>query len=217
MKNRKFGRIVFSDFDGTITAEETFIAVMREFGAEEFGRTASEMVVGRITLRQGVRRVLESIPSRRYREVLEYIKDKPLRPGFEELLHFLRRNDILFVIISGGLKGLVETRLGPLMDLVYAYHAADVELSGERFRAVSDYESDVELVAKAQIIRRYDPAEAAAIGDGVTDFKMAEAVKTVFARDSLARHMADLGKPFIPWNDFFDVREKLAALWGLNA
>ncbi|MBN1533107.1 MAG: HAD-IB family phosphatase, partial [Spirochaetes bacterium] len=120
MKNNEtIHRAVFSDFDGTITADETFIGVMREFAPEAFGRAAPEMVTGRITLRDGVRRVLESIPSRRYPEVLEYIKDKPLRPGFEDFLKFLKTHSIPFIIISGGLRGLVETRLGPLLDQVH--------------------------------------------------------------------------------------------------
>ncbi|MBN1531726.1 MAG: 2-hydroxy-3-keto-5-methylthiopentenyl-1-phosphate phosphatase, partial [Spirochaetes bacterium] len=87
---------------------------------------------------------------------------------------------------------------------------------GEFFMPRSEAESDVELVAKAEIIARYAPAEAVAIGDGVTDFKMAGAVDAVFARDGLARHMEKMGRPFIPWEDFFEVRDRLAEMWRLT-
>ena len=66
-------RIVFCDFDGTIADEETFVAVLYHFAP----KLAAELVPGmqqrRITLREGVPPILESIPSARYPEILEWV------------------------------------------------------------------------------------------------------------------------------------------------
>lgn len=97
---------------------------------------------------------METIPSKRYPEVLDYIREKSLCPGFAEFLHFMKGNNIPFIIISGGLK-----RPGDLLGLVHAYHVAAVDPSGEYLRAFSECES--ELVANVQVVGRYAAAESA--------------------------------------------------------
>lgn len=59
-------RIVFCDFDGTITAEETFVAMLDRFTPEVSARILPELYTKRLTLREGVRQMLESIPSSSY-------------------------------------------------------------------------------------------------------------------------------------------------------
>ena len=45
------------------------------------------------------------------------------------------------------------------------------------------------------------------IGDSFTDMKMSQAVDTVFARDLLAKYLDKLGKPYFPYETFYDVTE----------
>ena len=58
-------RIVFCDFDGTITAVETFVAMFKEFAPDVSAAVLPQLYNRQITLRQGVRQILESILSRR--------------------------------------------------------------------------------------------------------------------------------------------------------
>jgi 2-hydroxy-3-keto-5-methylthiopentenyl-1-phosphate phosphatase len=206
-------RIVFCDFDGTIAEEETFVAVLYHFAP----KLAAELVPGmqqrRITLREGVPPILESIPSTRYPEILEFMKGRKIRAGFRELLDFLEEQGVPLVIISSGLRGMVETVLGPLLARVHAVHALEVELDGPFLRPVSPAMSEDELVAKPAIMARYGPAFRVAIGDGVTDFRMAEQADLVFARDRLKALLAERGLPFLPFEDFFAVRDHLMRIW----
>ena len=43
--------IIFSDFDGTITQEETFSLLMREFAPEASSRMIPRLLSGEVTLR----------------------------------------------------------------------------------------------------------------------------------------------------------------------
>ncbi|MBV8887891.1 MAG: hypothetical protein JO235_28380 [Chroococcidiopsidaceae cyanobacterium CP_BM_RX_35] len=45
---------------------------------------------------------------------------------------------------------------------------------------------------------------------------MALHVPLVFARDRLAEYLEQHQTAYIPWNDFFDVRDRLAKLWNGN-
>jgi 2-hydroxy-3-keto-5-methylthiopentenyl-1-phosphate phosphatase len=206
-------RAVFCDFDGTVTSEESFLGMFRRFAPEIYREVGPEMRALRMTIREGVRRIVDSIPTARYPEILEYVRTIPIRPGFTELIDYLDGERVPLIIISGGLRGMVASRLGLLVARIHAIHAPDVDTSGEYLRVFSDFEQGGELMAKAAVIARYAPAESVCIGDGPTDLTMAAASTLVFARDGLARFLDHTGKPYLQWNDFHDVRMSLMTRW----
>jgi 2-hydroxy-3-keto-5-methylthiopentenyl-1-phosphate phosphatase len=210
-------RVVFCDFDGTITAVETFAGMLKEFAPELSAQIMPELYARRLTLRDGVRQMLEAIASDRYAELIAYADDKPLRPGLVELVDFLEGQSIPFAIVSGGVRGMVErvlSRLGteerPLLDRVTDIVAVEVETNGDRLRVPPQrFEGETELIAKVQVMAQYPAEEQIAIGDSVTDINMALKADLVFARDRLIDYLEAEGKPYIPWHDFFDIRDAL--------
>lgn len=214
MKTPKiYKRIVFCDFDGTITAEETFVAMLKHFAAKPYDAMEKRMVEGRVTLRQAVRSLVESIPSSRYPQIIEFVKDKPIRPGFPELLDFLYFHGVPLVVISGGLMGSIAVKLAPFHHRIHAMHAAEVDAEEEFLRVHSSFESNEELVAKARVMKLYPCEQSIVIGDGITDLNSALAADLVFARDGLCRYLAKKNRPFIRWEDFFDVCNHLSKRW----
>jgi 2-hydroxy-3-keto-5-methylthiopentenyl-1-phosphate phosphatase len=206
-------RVVFCDFDGTITVEETFVAVLRKFTPQLSAKLIPEIYARRVTLREGVRKMLESVPSSRYPEILEFTQLQPMRRDFVELLDFLEFQDVPLVVVSGGLRGMVEVVLDSLVNRVHAIHAVDVDTSGTYLKIHSEYEGRTELVAKVQVMSKYPAYQKIAIGDSLTDLNMALQASIVFARDRLAEYLDQQHKNYIPWNSFSDVRDYLAKLW----
>ena len=202
-------RIVFCDFDGTITQAETFVAMLKHFTPELSARLLPEIYAKRMTLRDGVRQFMESIPSARYSEIIEFTRSQPIRAGFSEFLDFLAVEQIPFVVISGGLRGMVEVVLRPFQHRVSAIHAMDVDTRDRYLKVYSHYEAGTELVAKAKIMQEYGATETIAIGDSITDLNLARAAQIVFARSPLSKYLDEERKPYIPWNDFFEVRDHL--------
>ncbi|BAY17679.1 HAD-superfamily hydrolase [Anabaenopsis circularis NIES-21] len=206
-------RIVFCDFDGTITVEETFVAVLKKFAPEVAAQLLPEMYAQRVTLREGVKKILQSIPSAQYGEILEYTRSQLIRPGFSELLDFLDFQGVPLVVVSGGLRGMVEVVLGEIVPRVAAIHAVDLDSSGAYFKVNSDYEGGTELVAKVQVMAEYPADETIAIGDSLTDVNMGLQASIVFARDRLAHYLDQHKKPYILWNNFSDIQAYLQQLW----
>ncbi len=211
---------MFCDFDGTITAEETFVGMLKQFTPELSNQLMPEMYARRLTLREGVRQLLESIPSVRYPEILDYAKPKLIRPGLVELLDFLDTEGVPFVVVSGGLRGMVETVLSQastgipsLLERVAAIYAVDVDTTGEFLQVQSEFEGGTELVSKVKVMAQHPAEEQIAIGDSVTDLEMSLYAPVVFARDRLIQYLDEQNKPYIPWNDFFDIREQLSQRW----
>ncbi|WP_013323771.1 HAD-IB family phosphatase [Gloeothece verrucosa] len=203
--------IVFCDFDGTITAIETFVGMLKTFAPELCAQIMPQLYERKLTLREGVRKILESIPSSVYPDSLTYAQDKPIRAGLPELLDFLDHKKIPFVVISGGVKGMVETVLErhQLLERVLDIWAVEIDTSQEYFQIYSPVEGETELVAKVDVMAKYSAEKTIAIGDSVTDINMALKADLVFARDRLIDYMQSENKPYIPWNDFFDVRDYL--------
>jgi 2-hydroxy-3-keto-5-methylthiopentenyl-1-phosphate phosphatase len=203
-------RIVFCDFDGTITVAETFVAMLKEFAPEVSGRLLPEIYAQRVTLRSGVREMLESIPSQLYPEIVEFTRTQPIRAGFVEFLDFLQVEQIPLVVISGGLQGMVAAVLAPYLDKITAIHAIEVNTTTSYLQVFSRYEGGTELVAKAEIMATYNFEESIAIGDSITDWQMALAASLVFARPSLTQYLDEQNKPYLPWSDFQAIQDHLA-------
>jgi 2-hydroxy-3-keto-5-methylthiopentenyl-1-phosphate phosphatase len=218
MSNQAYKQIVFCDFDGTITVRETFVGMVKQFNPQIAEEIFPQIYAQKITLKDGVKQLLESIPSYLYPEILTYIDQQEIRPGFEELLDFLSSQSIPLVIISGGLKDMVERvlcRKGKnnlsLHTKVKDIHALEIDYSGEYLQVFSPYQSDTELVAKARIMQQYFALKTIAIGDGITDQNMALHADLVFARDQLINYVQKENKSYLPWSDFFDILTYLKA------
>ncbi len=213
-------RVVFCDFDGTITAVETFAGMLKEFAPQLSAELMPQMYTRKLTLREGVRQILSSIPSARYPEIIHYAQSKPVRPGLSQLLDFLDLHHVPFVLVSGGLRGMVEAVLSraatggeSVLERMAAIYAVDVDTTGELLQVISEFEGDTELVAKVQVMAQHPADEQIAIGDSLTDLNMALTAPIVFARDRLLEYLDEYHKPYIPWNDFFDIREQLSQMW----
>jgi 2-hydroxy-3-keto-5-methylthiopentenyl-1-phosphate phosphatase len=206
-------RVVFCDFDGTITAEETFVALLKEFTPALSAELMPPMYARQLTLRQGVRQLLESIPASQYPAILEFSKRQVLRSGLPEFIDFLDANGVPFVVISGGVRGMVETVLGDLKARTAGIHAVDLDVSGEFCRVLAPDEDGTELVAKVKVMSTYDCDQQIAIGDSITDLNMALAAPVVFARDRLAAYLDERGKPYLKWDSFADIQAQLTKLW----
>lgn len=205
--------MVFCDFDGTITRQETFVAMLNQFVPEKMKEFSLRFAKKEVTLREGVRGVVESIPSSQYSQVIDFISDKEIRNGFLEFLTFLGDRKIPFIVISGGLIDSVKKRLAPYKDYIHAIYAAHIDSTGDYLKIYSKFEEDDELVAKVKVMSLYCFKESVAIGDGATDHKMALNSNIVFARKRLAGFLDQKGKKFVSWNDFLDIRDYLAGIW----
>ncbi|HIK31796.1 MAG TPA: HAD-IB family phosphatase [Oscillatoriales cyanobacterium M4454_W2019_049] len=206
-------KLVCCDFDGTITVRETFVAMLKQFAPEKAEEIIPKLYDHQVTLREGVREMLEAIPSAKYPDIIESAKTEEIRPGLVELLDFLDSQDVPFVVVSGGLRGMVETTLGELVDRVKGIHAVDVDTRGEFLQPYSEFEGSTEMVEKVKVVEQYQIENWVAIGDSVTDLNMAIAAPLVFARSRLCEYLDDRNKSYIPYDTFFDVRDRLAELW----
>jgi 2-hydroxy-3-keto-5-methylthiopentenyl-1-phosphate phosphatase len=204
-----YERIVFVDFDGTVTSEETLSGLLMRMSPRGCESVIEDMLSEKVTLAEGLNIIFGNIPSSRENEIEDYISTVPLRPGFEEFLLYCRSVDLPVVILSGGIRQMVEYKIRPLRGLIKDVYSVELDTSGETMRMVAEHGNDKEFMDKPAIMARYDYKEAICIGDGYTDFSMAEISDVVFARDQLAAHMDEVGASYYRWEDYFDIIDVL--------
>lgn len=214
----KFSRVVFCDFDGTITTEDTFVSVLEKFTPEVSAKLLPIIFDRKMTLKEGIKQTIGSIPAIDYPEIIDYIARHPVRSGLREFADWLHNLDIPLVVISGGLIDIVKAVLQEqqLLDKVTAIHAAEVDATGDYLEVSSAFEGDTELVAKVKAMNIYPAAQTIAIGDSVTDINMALAADLVFARDRLVGYLDVEPKSYVEWQDFFEIKDYLTSYWQLN-
>ena len=211
LANPIHNQIVFCDFDGTITTIETFSSMLRIFNPDLSQQIIPQMYNRQITLREGVRRLVESIPSQSYQSILEYAKNQSIRPGLLEFLEYLKTKNIPFVIVSGGLRGMIEVVLKKysLEHLVAGIYSLEVDTTDQYLKVYSAFEEGDELVAKVEVMRQFVAQETIVIGDSVTDINMSLKADIVFARDRLIDYLEGEQVSFRLWEDFFDILKNL--------
>jgi 2-hydroxy-3-keto-5-methylthiopentenyl-1-phosphate phosphatase len=211
-------RVVFCDFDGTITANDTFVNMLEKFAPKTAAQLLPAIFRREISLKEGIDKTLGAIPVQNYPAMIEFIAQQPVRPGLKEFIEFLNDATIPFVVISGGLTSMVEAVLEhqQLLDGVTAIYAGEVETRGEFLQPYSAISSDTEFVAKEIVMAQYSAQEKIAIGDSVTDINMSLSADLVFARDRLKQYLDVENKPYVQWHDFWEIRDYLAASWQVN-
>ncbi len=198
--------IIFTDFDGTITTEDSISgAIMPYVDKKEFMEYAKKLEKGEITLSAVVRYAYDNRPAEWLDGMLKYIDTVKIRPGFEEFLDDMEKKGIPVVVISGGFRQFSERKLAPYMKKITALHAVEMNVDGDKLKVVSGYDDGNELLKKTDVMKLYDYDFAIGIGDSYTDKNMAQAVDRCFARDVLAAYLDKTGTPYTPYEDFYDV------------
>ena len=201
---------VFCDFDGTVTSVDTFDAVAARAAPELWADLKAQLFNFEITLLQGMQALADALTPHDLQAMVDHMGEYAPRPCFLPFLAELERAGVPFVLVSGGLVPLVEEVLGahrPRLDQLIAAEVLPHPDGGLRFE--SPFANGQELVAKAEVVKRYGCGRSVVIGDSITDLGMAEVADLVFAREPLSSWLEQRGIAFYPWDSFADVEAVL--------
>ena len=201
---------VFCDFDGTVTSVDTFDAVAARAAPELWADLKAQLFNFEITLLQGMQALADALTPHDLQAMVAHMGEYAPRPCFLPFLAELERAGVPFVLVSGGLVPLVEEVLGSHRQRLDQLIAAEVlHHCGGGLRFESPFANGQELVAKAEVVKRYGCGRSVVIGDSITDLGMAEVADLVFAREPLSGWLEQRGIAFHPWDSFADVEAVL--------
>ncbi len=206
---------ILCDFDGTIVASDVTDYLLERFATEGWRKLERDWEQGLIGARecmQGQVALIEATPPVLDVAIAEMAAD-PGFPGFVALAH---RLDIPLTVVSDGLDRVIQ-------DVLRRAKLAGVEMMSSRleFRAgrwqldfpyaEKDCCLPMACTCKCAIARR-DPRRTLVIGDGRSDFCVADMADFVFAKHKLLSYCEATQIPHAPFADFTEAQTLLEEL-----
>ncbi len=206
---------ILCDFDGTIVSDDVTDHLLQRFADPSWQDLERDWQLGRISARacmQGQIALLRATPGVLDKAVAGMAVD----PGFPGFVVLARHLGFPLTIVSDGLDRVIK-------DVLRRSRLSDIEirssrfeyLGGDRWRldfpeAGSDCLS-MACTCKCEIAKA-DGLRTLLIGDGQSDFCVADAADFVFAKHKLLDYCRARDIPHAPFEDFMDAQRLLALL-----
>ena len=201
--------MVFFDFDNTITSLDVLDAVIGKFSIDQKWMIHEEAwKEGKIGSKQCLEAQLRSVRVTRA-DLTKYVKQIPLDPFALKLFQMLRRQRIPFMIVSDSFTVIIRTILrhhGIRKAKVFANH-----LSFKKDRLIPSFPYHSKECrrgcahCKRIHVLEHKNRTTIYVGDGLSDVCPALEADIVFAKDSLASHLAAERKFHTAFCDLGDV------------
>lgn len=215
--------LIACDFDGTITRRDTLHLIVEAYGTPGlWDAIEPRLRAGELTLEQAMQEEFATVRAtpEQVRELV--LREAGLREGFPEFVRWTRERRHRLVVLSSGFRSVIDALLAHwgLDHLEVESHEARFSADGCRLVWADRGERCPECgrnCKRHDLRSRHAGERLVYIGDGVSDRCVARMADIVFARDHLARDLAIDGVPFVPFEDFVEVRERLEAATSLAA
>ncbi|VEU22241.1 DEKNAAC103262 [Brettanomyces naardenensis] len=222
--------IVFTDWDGTVTLQDSndLVTDLLGFGKEERGRLFELMLDEKMSFREGFLRMLKSISDNGYSvdyciEVL--LKNVKLDPGFKPFLMWCKSNEVPLYVISSGMEPIINALLQKLIGEEADY----IEILANDVKTDPNDKAKWDIVYRDEtpfghdksrsinkILSTYGDNRPSAFycGDGISDLSASKTCDILFARSGkdltvfCDRHSI----PYREFHTFDDVTRDIAAV-----
>lgn len=202
---------VFTDFDGTISAQDVGATLFNEFAGEANHGSVRLWMKQKIDSRECLLRECAYVTAGR-KQLEKRAREIGIKPGFLEFVELTRRQQLPLHICSDGLDFYIAAFFEEhgLAELdIHCNHA--LWLDGRIYPEFPYYNQGCGFcgTCKGERVRSLSaPGEFKVyIGDGFSDRCALEAADLIFARDDLARLCQEKGVDYQSFADFYDVIE----------
>jgi len=200
-------RSVLVDFDGTACTHDVAEHLMDRFGEPEWRDWDERWIRREVDTRAAIRGQVAPFAARE-EELIDYaVEHCPLDPTFPSFVTWCRDNDVSTTIVSDGLGLYIEPILaaaGVTEVPIVTNDWAGGAMAFPNGHPICDWCGTCKMLA----VQRAE-APVAFIGEGHSDRYGALYADLVFAKDALVEICRDDGVPFVPYEDFDDVRAAL--------
>ncbi|EGW32959.1 uncharacterized protein SPAPADRAFT_60294 [Spathaspora passalidarum NRRL Y-27907] len=220
--------IVFTDFDGTVTLQDSNDYITDNLGMGYPKRKVinDQILSGETNFRDGFHKMLESIPNSFDECIDVLLANIKLDPGFKVFYEWCRAENIPVIIVSSGMKPIIAALL---TKLVGEDAMANIEIISNDVEVTSPTKWDIKYKHpesgfghdKAQSITEYLKTHNVApgttlfyCGDGVSDLSAAKETDLLFAKrgKDLIKYCIAEGIPYTEFGDFMEILAKIKVI-----
>ena len=202
---------IISDFDGTITEKDTLFGFFENFADKEWLNVEKEWLEGKISSKECLIKEFELVCNLDKKLINEYLKDVKVDKTFLDFYKKLRDKDIDFFVVSDGVDFFINKILknSGLNNIeIISNHG---EFIDRKF--VLSFPNDCEKcknnagTCKCKIIeqKRKFYEKIIYLGDGASDFCVADKVDILFAKTKLLDYCKNKGINATEFEKFADI------------
>ncbi|MBP2656452.1 MAG: 2-hydroxy-3-keto-5-methylthiopentenyl-phosphate phosphatase related protein [Firmicutes bacterium] len=202
------------DFDGTIAEDDVTDAVLTKFAGDEWLEIEACWLKGDIGSKECLVRQMALVEAD-WEAVLSFIDGLAIDCKFAAFIQFVRMQGTAHAIISDGFAVFIRRILanaGIIGVPIFANYLTD-ENGVLKASFVNDAVGCPAGTCKCAVVERLKMnLPVVLIGDGRSDFCLADKADFVFAKDRLAEYCRERGIAHLEYRDFADVIDNLSRL-----
>jgi len=210
---------ILCDFDGTVAVDDTTDTLLERFGRPGWEALEADWRAGKIGSHDCMAGQVALLDMDRD-ELDAHLAGREIDEAFPEFVEFAQASGMPIEILSDGLDYAIHTilrRYGLDSLPVVSNHlqpvsAREWQLKFPHASATCRVSSGTCKCARAAGVQAAKRAKVLLIGDGASDFCVAEAADFVFAKGKLIAHCIAKNIPHAPIRDFADVLKLMPAL-----
>ena len=207
---------IFCDFDGTITRQDTTDYILNRLANPAWEEIEAEWEAGNIGSAECMQRQIALIEADK--ETLDKTLDEvELDPSFPAFVKFCRAHALPISIVSDGVDYFIHRILArynlPRFTVVANHLAISGHNGSTQYRLTSPFADaackSASGVCKCRMVNTM-PETRIYVGDGRSDFCVANKPELVFAKGKLANFCEEQQIPYLAFTDFTDINHALS-------
>ncbi len=215
---------VFSDFDGTITKEDTLNKFLRVHASEEWLEVEDRWVNGEIGSRQCIEEQMQLFPGMTEKVMNDFVDSIEIDETFISFYEFIKTKNIDFSIISDGFDLFIERILNRYGIKGVKIFSNKLKFENGKFETFFPHCNEdckrASGVCKCSVIKnnRIVTKPLLYAGDGLSDFCVSDKADILFAKGSLLEYCKNTknenqcGYDLIKFESFAEIENYLKLL-----
>lgn len=185
---------IFSDFDGTITKEDTLNKFLRVYADKEWLNIEDKWIKGEIGSKECIEEQMRLFPSMTKEILDEFLESIEIDETFVHFYEYIKSENIDFCVVSDGFDYFIEKTLSRYgIDNVKIFSNKLKFENGKFFTSFPHSSHDCKRqsgVCKCDVVKsnRIVTKRVIYAGDGLSDFCVSDKADILFAKGSLLEY-----------------------------
>jgi len=211
-------KIIYCDFDGTITKEDSVNKFLSLFADKKWLEVEDKWINGEIGSRQCLLEQVNLVPELPQDALKEYINSIEIDDYFVPFYNFLKKQGYELVILSDGFDLFIKETLERHNLTEIKYFANNLKVDNNKLSIEFDCENTTcERDSGTCKCSKTEVEEFYYIGDGLSDSCIAGKATTLFAKNNLKKYCDEQEIDYINFETFEDILGYFARKGELNA
>lgn len=206
---------IVSDFDGTITERDGLYTFIQKYAVSGWEKIEQDWADGKINSKECLIEEFKLVPNLSAELIENFIKTLNIDKYFVDFYNSVEENNIDFYIVSDGIDYFIDRILNKygLKNINIASNHGEF-IDGKFVLTFPNDNSKCKNNAgtcKCRIISnlREKYSKICYIGDGVSDYCVADKADILFAKSRLAKYAANKGLKYTPYSNFIDIKKEM--------